>query len=99
MDLDSGSQSFHAIAPPGRSRSHVQRLEIQSRLRLKGVSVVDPRFNKAADPFVLLVRSAEDIEAAKTYCTPTYKDADIVVANAYRKHPMNPSGETERFTR
>ena len=64
MDLDAGSQSFHAIAPPGRSRSHVQRIEPQSRLRLKGVAVVDPRFNKAADPFVVLVRSAEDIEVA-----------------------------------
>jgi signal transduction histidine kinase len=62
MDLDAGTQSFHALLPPGRSRSHVQDLALESRLRLRGVSVVDPRFNKAADPFVILVRSAEDVD-------------------------------------
>jgi signal transduction histidine kinase len=62
MDLDAGTQSFHAILPAGRSRSHMQGIALESRLRLRGVSVVDPRFNKAADPFVILVRSAEDID-------------------------------------
>jgi signal transduction histidine kinase len=60
--LDAGTQSFHAILPAGRSRSHVPRLAIDSRLRLRGISALDPRFNQAADPFVILVRSAEDVE-------------------------------------
>ncbi|HEU0183761.1 MAG TPA: histidine kinase, partial [Blastocatellia bacterium] len=62
LDLDAGAQSFRAILPPGRSRSLLRRLAQESRLRLRGVSVVDARFNKEADPFVLLVRSAEDVE-------------------------------------
>jgi signal transduction histidine kinase len=62
MDLDAGAHSFHAILPAGRSRSHLRRLALASRLRLRGVSVVDDRFNKAADPFVILVRSAEDVD-------------------------------------
>lgn len=60
--LDAGTQSFHAILPPGRSGSHLGRLAIESRLRLQGISVLDPRFNQDADPFVILVRSAEDVE-------------------------------------
>lgn len=62
MDLDAGTQSFQAILPPGRSRSHMQNLAPESRLRLRGVSVVDPRFKKTADPFVILVPSAEDVD-------------------------------------
>jgi signal transduction histidine kinase len=62
LDLDAGTQSFHAILPPGRSRSLLQRLARDSRLRLRGVSVANPRYNQTADPFVLLVRSVEDVE-------------------------------------
>ena len=62
LELDAGTQSFHAILPPGRSRSHMQGLALQSRLRLRGVSVVDARYNQAADPFAILVRSAEDVD-------------------------------------
>jgi signal transduction histidine kinase len=62
MDLDGGTQSFHAILPPGRSRSHLRGLALESRLRIRGVSVVEARYNKAADPFVILVRSAEDVD-------------------------------------
>ena len=62
MDLDAGTQSFHAILPAGRSWSHVQSLALQSRLRLRGVSMVDGQISKAADPFAILVRSAEDVE-------------------------------------
>ncbi len=62
LSLDGGFQSFRAILPAGRSRSHTDRLALDSRIRLRGVSVVDPRFNRAVDPFVILVRSAEDFE-------------------------------------
>lgn len=62
LEIDAGPQEFRAILPPGRSKAQVRDLAIQSRLRLRGVSVVDHRFNKAADPFVILVRSAEDVE-------------------------------------
>jgi signal transduction histidine kinase len=62
LDLDAGAQSFRAILPRGRSQSLLQRLSQGSRLRLRGVSVVDARFNKEADPFVILARSAQDVE-------------------------------------
>jgi signal transduction histidine kinase len=62
MRLEAGTQSFRAILPAGRSRSHLQGLALQSRLRVRGVSVVDNRFNMAIDPFAILVRSAEDVD-------------------------------------
>ena len=62
LRLDGGTQTFHAIAAAGRSWSHLGGLALNSRLRLKGISVGDVRFNKAADPFVILARSAEDVD-------------------------------------
>ena len=64
MYLDAGTQSFHAVLPPGRSRSHVEAIPTESRLRIRGTSVANTKFNKVADPFAILVRSAEDIEVA-----------------------------------
>ena len=77
LDLDAGTQSFHAILPPGRSRSHAQDLALQSRLRLRGVSVVDPRYNTAADPFVILVRSAEDVDVVAG--PPWYRPSNLIL--------------------
>jgi signal transduction histidine kinase len=62
LDLRAGPQTFRAILPAGRSGSHLRGLEPESRLRLRGVPVADARFNKTADPFALLVRSAEDVD-------------------------------------
>ena len=62
MGFDAGAQSFSAIMPAGRSGSHVKDIELGSQLRLRGISTVDGRFNKAADPFVILVRSAEGVD-------------------------------------
>jgi signal transduction histidine kinase len=62
LRLDGGTQTFHAIAAPGRSWTHLRSLAVDSRLRLKGISVGDARFNKGVDPFVILARSAEDVD-------------------------------------
>ena len=62
LRLDAGVQSFQAILPAGRSPSHARDIPIESRLRLKGVPVTDNRFNTPADPFAIIVRSAEDVE-------------------------------------
>lgn len=62
LRLEAGVHTFQAILPAGRSPSHARDLPIGSRLRLKGVPVTDTRFNTPADPFALLVRSAEDVE-------------------------------------
>lgn len=77
LGLDAGTQSFHAILPPGRSRWHVQDLALQSRLRLRGVAVVDPRYNTAADPFVILVRSAEDVDVVAG--PPWYRPSNLIL--------------------
>jgi signal transduction histidine kinase len=62
LDLTSNGQSFRAIVDPGRNRTSLGRLAAQSRLRLRGVCVVDPEFTHNLYPFVLLVPSADDIE-------------------------------------
>jgi signal transduction histidine kinase len=79
MDLDAGAQSFRAILPPGRSRSLLRRLAQESRLRLRGVSVVDARFNKGADPFVILVRSAQDVEVVAG--PPWWRPSTLILAS------------------
>jgi len=62
LDLTSNGQSFRAIVDPGRNRFSLRTLAAQSRLRLRGVCVVDPEFTHNLYPFVLLVPSADDIE-------------------------------------
>jgi signal transduction histidine kinase len=61
MSLDSGAQTFSAVMPAGRSASRVKDIEVGSLLRVRGVSVVDARFSRNADPFGILVRSAEGV--------------------------------------
>ena len=78
LDIDAGAQSFHAILPAGRSRLQVGGLALRSRLRLRGVSVVSPRFNTAADPFVILVRSAEDVDVVSG--PPWWRPSNLILA-------------------
>jgi len=61
FDLTSVGQSFRAVVDPGRNRASLRNLAAQSRLRLRGVCVVDPKFTGNLFPFVLLVPSADDI--------------------------------------
>jgi signal transduction histidine kinase len=79
LSLDAGTQSFHAILPPGRSRSHLQSLAPESRLRLRGVPVVDARFNKDADPFVMLVPSAEGVDVIAG--PPWWRPSTLILAS------------------
>lgn len=78
MNFRAGTQSFRAIFPPGRSRSHLQRIPLESRLRLRGVSVAGRRFNKHADPFVILVRSAEDVDVLAG--PPWWRPSTLILA-------------------
>ena len=79
MDLEGGAQSFHAILPAGRSRSHLQNIALGSRLRLRGIPVVDARFNKAADPFVILVRAAESVDVVAG--PPWWRPSTLIFAS------------------
>ncbi|MGA2808267.1 MAG: histidine kinase [Terracidiphilus sp.] len=62
LDLDEGPQSFRAIMNPGRGDYLFSQLKPDSSLRLRGICVVDPAFTKNLTPFVLLLRSNEDLE-------------------------------------
>jgi signal transduction histidine kinase len=62
LNLDEGPQSFRAIMNPGRSDYRFNKLKLNSRLRLRGICVVDPAFTGNLTSFVLLLRSNEDME-------------------------------------
>ena len=62
LDLDEGPQSFRAILNPGRSDYLFGKLKLNSSLRLRGICVVDAEFTKNLTPFVLLLRSNEDLD-------------------------------------
>ncbi len=62
LDLDEGPQSFRAILNPGRSDYLFGKLKLNSTLRLRGICVVDPAFTHNLTPFVLLLRSNEDLD-------------------------------------
>jgi len=61
LDLDEGAQSFRAILNPGRSDYLFSKLKIGSTLRLRGICAVDPAYTHNLTPFVLLLRSNEDL--------------------------------------
>lgn len=61
LDLEEAGQSFRAVMNPGRSVYVFDRLKVDSRLNLRGVCVVDPSFTNSLTPFVLLLRSSDDI--------------------------------------
>jgi len=62
LDLEDGPQSFRAILNPGRSDSLFAHLRRDSMLRVRGICVVDPALTRSLTPFVLLLRSGEDID-------------------------------------
>lgn len=62
LDLDQGPQSFRAIMNSGRSDYLFSRLKLNSSLRLRGICAVDSAFTHDLAPFVLLLRSNEDLE-------------------------------------
>jgi signal transduction histidine kinase len=61
LDLEREQQEFRAVLNAGRSASHLSDIYPGSTLRLRGICVSDPRWTKNLTPFVLLVRSADDI--------------------------------------
>lgn len=61
LNLEDAGQSFRAVMNPGRSAYVFEKLKTQSRLSLRGICVVDPAFTNNLTPFVLLLRSSEDV--------------------------------------
>ncbi len=62
LDLESEQQPFQAIVSVGRRDLLFRKMEPNSILRLRGVSVVDPEYTHHHFPFVVLLRSADDLE-------------------------------------
>ena len=62
LNLNDGPQSFRAILNPGRSDALFNRLKLNSRLRLRGICVIDSALTSNLTPFVLLLRSNEDLD-------------------------------------
>lgn len=62
LSFDVGQQSFRAIMNRGRGDSLFAKLKPNSLLRLRGVCAVDPSFTQNLTPFVLLLRSTDDID-------------------------------------
>jgi signal transduction histidine kinase len=62
FDFDSGPQSFRAVMNQGRGNYLYDRLKLNSLLRLRGVSVVDPVYTQSVAPFAVLLRSSDDVE-------------------------------------
>lgn len=77
FDFDSGPQSFRAIMNRGRGNYLYSRLKLNSLLRLRGVSVVDPTYTQSIVPFAVLVRSSDDVEVL---AGPPWWSAGHVVA-------------------
>jgi len=61
LDLEDSGQSFRAVMNPGRSAYVFDRIKPESRLSLRGICVVDPAFTQNLTPFILLLRSSEDL--------------------------------------
>ena len=62
FDFDAGPQSFRAIMNRGRGDYLFAKLKPNSLLSVRGVCVVDPTYTHHLTPFVLLLRSPEDVD-------------------------------------
>jgi signal transduction histidine kinase len=78
--FDAGSQSFGAIMSRGRGDYLFGRLKPNSLLRLRGVSLVNPAYTNNLTPFVLLLRSADDVDVL---AGPPWWSAGHLIATAF----------------
>jgi signal transduction histidine kinase len=65
MTIGDGEQSFQAIASGGDTDSLYRRLALQSLLRLRGICVLNPRYTHSVTPFILLLRSSDDVSVVE----------------------------------
>lgn len=62
LTMEEGSQSFLALVNGLGNSSHREALKEKSRLRLRGICVVDSRYTQDLSAFALLLPSSGDIE-------------------------------------
>lgn len=65
LKIEAGLQSFRAVVRDDRGDQLFPKLRPGSLLRLRGVSVVDSEYTHDLTPFVLLLRSSDDIEVVQ----------------------------------
>jgi signal transduction histidine kinase len=80
FDFDAGPQSFRAIMNRGRGDYLFSRLKPNSLLRLRGICVVDSSYTHNLTPFVLLLRSPEDVDVL---AEPPWLSAGHLIAVAF----------------
>lgn len=80
LDLEEAGQSFRAVMNPGRSAYVFDRLKAGSRLNLRGICVVDRSFTRDLTPFVLLLRSSDDVHVL---AGPPWWSAGHVIATGF----------------
>ncbi|WP_158823975.1 histidine kinase [Granulicella sp. S156] len=79
FDFDAGPQTFRVIMSRGRGDTLFKNLKLNSLLRLHGVCVVDPAYTRNSTPFVLLLRSTDDL---KLLAGPPWWSAGHLIAVA-----------------
>lgn len=80
FDFDAGAQSFRAIMNRGRGDYLFTKLKLNSLLRLRGVCFVSSAYTQNLTPFVLLMRSPEDVDVL---AEPPWFSAGHVIAIAF----------------
>jgi signal transduction histidine kinase len=62
LTLSDGSQDFLALAMRTGAGTRLRQLKVRSRLRLRGICVVDQRYTDDLTPFAVLLPSFNDVE-------------------------------------
>jgi signal transduction histidine kinase len=65
LKIEAGQQSFRAVVRDDRGDQLFPKLRPGSLVRLRGISVVDSEYTHDLTPFVLLMRSSDDIEVVQ----------------------------------
>jgi signal transduction histidine kinase len=78
LDLDADSQSFRAIANGTSGAALFRQLKDKSRLRLRGICVVDSAYTHNLTPFAILLTSLNDVEVLEG--PPWWSTGHIVVS-------------------
>jgi signal transduction histidine kinase len=80
LELTQGDQSFQAVYA-NQSAASLPKLETNSLLRIRGVCVLDRKATRELTPFVILMRSNDDIQtlAAPPWWTPWHVGMLFVV--------------------
>jgi signal transduction histidine kinase len=78
LDLAEDNQSFRAIANGTSGAGFFSRLKSKSRLRLRGICVVDSTYTHDLTPFAILLPSVNDVEVLQG--PPWWSTGNIVVA-------------------